>query len=600
VTQSTSRLLQARISRRRAIAAAGAGAVGAALLAACASPVAKRENATQAGLVSKPVDDTNRLTRGGIFRSILTSPVTFDPQIVSPHAGSAGAQMVFSWHAYSQLFRVKDGYMERSGGEIEGELVESWEVSPDKLTITAKLRRGVQYAPVAPVNARYVDAQDVVYSWERYKGFSARRDELSNAMNPRSPIVSITATDPLTLIIKLKEPNASLLANLAHYLPGTMYIVPRESIDASKLDLKDKSVGTGAFYLTEFERGVSSKWRKNPTFKHIDKRDLPYLDGIEYVDIPDYPAQLAQFRSGNVLDWYSGVAEDDILPIVRDNPQMEILDYDLQHSATRQVFGLADNSYFRDERVRQAFQMSWDRDLFSDVAFGVKRFGDMGLPKTTAWDSALHASAYKGWWLDPQSKDFGPNAKFFTYDRKEAKKLLDAAGMPSTMDFDLYYATGQQPVFYKHKDIILAMVLSDGSPFKPVAKELDFSKEWLTFRQNKGLFKGMAFEIDVNDFDLGADLFAHYNSAGSRFFGGDAALDEMTNNLQREYDAAKRRQLAFDLQRYDARKAYRPAATSASTFRIGWPAHRMRRVWNGNVNRYLATVALDQDKAPFV
>jgi hypothetical protein len=245
--------------------------------------------------------------------------------------------------------------------------------------------------------------------------------------------------------------------------------------------------------------------------------------------------------------------------------------------------------------------MSWDRDLFSDVAFGVKRFNDMGLTKTTAWDSALHASAYKGWWLDPQGKDFGPNAKFFTYDRKEAKKLLDAAGMPATMDFDIYYAAGQQPVFYKHKDIILAMVMSDGSPFRPVARELDFTKEWLpTFRLNKGQFRGMAFEVDVNDFDIGADLFAHYNAAGARFFGGDASLDELTTNLQREYDAAKRRQLAIDLQRYEARKAFRPAATSASTFRVGWPAHRMRRVWNGNVNRFMATIAIDPEKAPFV
>ena len=110
----------------------------------------------------------------------------------------------------------------------------------------------------------------------------------------------------------------------------------------------------------------------------------------------------------------------------------------------------------------------------------------------------------------------------------------------------------------------------------------------------------MAFEVDVNDFDLGADLYAHYNAAGPRYFGGDATMDEVTTNLQREYDAAKRRQLAFDLQRYEARKAYRPTATSASTFRIGWPAHRMRRVWNGNVNRYLATIAIDPEKAPFV
>jgi ABC-type transport system substrate-binding protein len=595
-------LLQARISRRRAIAAAGGGAVGAALLAACA-PVADQGNRSSddQGIVTRPVDESSSIKRGGIFRSILVSPVTLDPQIVSPHAGTAGAQMVYAWHAYSQLFRIKDGYMERSGGEIEGELVESWEVSPDKLTITAKLRRGVQYPLIAPVNARYIDAQDVVFSWDRYKGFSARRDDLNNATNPRAPILSITATDPLTLIIKLKEPNASVFANLAHYLPGTMYIVPRECIDASKLDLKDKAIGTGPFFLHEYEKGVQAKFRKNPTFKHIDKRDLPYLDGIDYFDIPDYPAALAQFRSGNILDWYQGVLEDDMIPIKRDDPQMEILDHDMHHSVVRQVFGVGESSYFRDERVRQAFQMSWDRELFSDVAFGVQRFRDLGLPKTVAWDTALHASAFRGWWLDPQSKDFGPNAKYFNYDRAEAKKLLDAAGMPATLDFDLYYALGQQPVFYKHKDIIVAMAMSDGSPFRPVVKELDLAKEWIaSFRGNKGQFKGMAFEIDANDFDLGSDLFSHYNSAGSRYFGGDATLEELTTNLLREYDASKRKQLAQDLQRYEARKAYRPTATSATTFRIGWPAHRMRRVWNGYVNRHLTTTAIDQDKAPFV
>ena len=37
-------------------------------------------------------------------------------------------------------------------------------------------------------------------------------------------------------------------------------------------------------------------------------------------------------------------------------------------------------------------------------------------------------SDYKGWYLDPQGKDFGENAKFYKRNIAEAKKLMSAAG----------------------------------------------------------------------------------------------------------------------------------------------------------------------------
>ena len=49
-------------------------------------------------------------------------------------------------------------------------LAESWEFSPDKTTITFKLRQGVKWHNMAPVNGRAFDSADVVATWKRYVG----------------------------------------------------------------------------------------------------------------------------------------------------------------------------------------------------------------------------------------------------------------------------------------------------------------------------------------------------------------------------------------------------------------------------------------------
>lgn len=47
----------------------------------------------------------------------------------------------------------------------------------------------------------------------------------------------------------------------------------------------------------------------------------------------------------------------------------------------------------------------------------------------------------------------------------------------------------------------------------------------------------------------------------------------------REFDPKVRVALAQEIQKYDALKVFRPRATSASSFRISWPAQRNRLVW---------------------
>ena len=58
------------------------------------------------------------------------------------------------------------GQFKPAEGAIRGDLAESWEVSPDGLTITMKLRQGVKWHNKAPVNGRAVDADDVLVQLE--------------------------------------------------------------------------------------------------------------------------------------------------------------------------------------------------------------------------------------------------------------------------------------------------------------------------------------------------------------------------------------------------------------------------------------------------
>ena len=100
------------------------------------------------------------------------------------------------------------------------------------------------------------------------------------------------------------------------------------------------------------------------------------------------------------------------------------------------VFGFrpTDKAPFRDERLRQAFSMTWDRDQYIDVMFNVKGFTDNGIPVRTSWSTSVQNNYFASWYLNPQGKDFGPNAKYFKRDVAEAKKLVAAAGFPNGLE----------------------------------------------------------------------------------------------------------------------------------------------------------------------
>ena len=284
-------------------------------------------------------------------------------------------------------------------------------------------------------------------------------------------------------------------------------------------------------------------------------------------------------------------------------PALELRATPLASVPLRFFFGQNPDSPFRDERVRQAWSMTWNRDAYIDATFGLGPLRNAGLPVTTAWDTCLSAGGWKGWWLDPKSKDFGPNARTYTFAIDEARKLLTAAGFANGLDVDLHHAApgpASYPQSYFDQAAPLEGMPRDSGLFRVNVHVYDYATDWQArIRNVRGAFTGVAWWPDVAAADPAQALYSVFSTrSGSLFQGGDAFLDDAVQRLLLEFDAKKRVSIALEVQRHDAETVFSLKAGGAGGFRLSWPALRNVLVYQGGTNRDDATLFLDPTQAP--
>src|SRR5262249_32676185 len=131
---------------------------------------------------------------------------------------------------YACLVRQTPGYLTPTSNKLDPDMTESWEISPDGLQIAMKVRQGVKFHNKAPVNGRAMDMDDVLFSWKRFVDKASNRVNVANSVNPGAPVLSLTAADANTIVIKLKEPVTYALELFAPYTGGgNMAILPKET-----------------------------------------------------------------------------------------------------------------------------------------------------------------------------------------------------------------------------------------------------------------------------------------------------------------------------------------------------------------------------------
>ena len=555
------RRLPSRVGRRSFLAALGTSMASAGLAACGIFDDEERGSVSgdKSGLLSKPEDTTSKAVPGGILPTFATGDApSFDGLTALQISGSY-------WNdwSYARLVDFHTSNLlagEKRGNSVDPYGAESWEVTPDRLQYTFRLQPEGKLDPRPPTNGRLLDADDVVFAWNRFKSGHRSRTTLVHELNPLAPIESMTATDSRTVVMKLAFPTVSILQTLAYWMESPA-LMPREA--EGSFDPRQTMRGSGPWMLTEHQTGIGYKFRRNPNFY---RKDRPFLDGIEFPIITEYAQGVAQLKAGNI--WFYFLRAEDILQTKADVPALKMRAQSgyAPNIGTTAVFDFRAGSVFRDERVRQAMSMLIDRDLFIDVRHNITAFANAGLPVEKRW-STLLSPGEETFWLDPQSSEFGENAKYFRHDVSEAKKLLQAAGT-GLIDQTLTSVAGQE-LSQVHKDdvdVLTGMWESTGD-VKLRANPVDFSTVFLpryVINSPRRDFEGkggMAMPNIPDQPEVDTMLGQFYSPRGGiyRFesdFPNDARWDSLIQAQRTEFDENRRRVLLHDLQRFAAAKAY--------------------------------------------
>ncbi|MGF0537444.1 ABC transporter substrate-binding protein [Agrobacterium sp. ES01] len=321
--------------------------------------------------------------------------------------------------------------------KIVPQLATSWTWSDDGKVLTMELRDGVKFQDETEFNA---DA--VVYTINRNMTLdvSRRKSELSS-------IDKVEATGPLEVTFTLKQPDATLLAQLSDR--AGMMVSPKAAEELGA-NFGEHPVCAGPFKFAERvqqDRIVLEK------FADYWDADNVFIDKVTYLPIPDTTVRLANLRSGD-LDMIERLAASDAQS-VKDDPN-------LAYEAVVNIGNMgiyvnvgngakADSPMGKDKRLRQAFSLAIDRDALMNIVYeGTAVAGNQPFPPSSPW----------------YDKDLPVPAR----DIAKAKELMKEAGV-ETVDVEMQIPNN--PVAQQMMQIVQSMVAEAG--FNVSLKSTEFA-----------------------------------------------------------------------------------------------------------------------------
>ncbi|MGO7073625.1 ABC transporter substrate-binding protein [Rhizobium johnstonii] len=332
----------------------------------------------------------------------------------------------YDWVNWSMIKSLYSRLMDYAPGTPNPvpSLAESFTVSPDGLTYTFKLHKGVKFS-----NGREVVASDVKYSIERAvdpktqgpgAGFFGAIKGFEDETGGKTTTLSgIETPDDSTVIFNLSRPDATFLHVLAINFAS---VVPKEAVEAAAGDFGKKPVGSGTFILKDWTIGQQLVFERN---KDYFVKGVPYIDSFK-VEVGQEPlVALLRLQKGEVDIAGDGIPPAKFLEIKNsaEGAQM-IVDGEQLH--TGYITLNTKVKPFDNLKVRQALNMAINKDRITRILNGRATPANQPLP--------------------PLMPGYDKSFTGYAYDVAKAKALLAEAGYPDGFETVLYSTnTDPQP-----------------------------------------------------------------------------------------------------------------------------------------------------------
>jgi len=404
------------------------------------------------------------------------------------------------------LYALHDALVKPAPGGINSPaLAESFSASKDGLSYEFVIRKNARFHNGDPVTA-----EDVKFTFERYKGASAK------LLKDKVKAVEVLAPNRVRFV--LKEPWPDFMAFYGTSATGAGWIVPKKYVEKVGDDgFKKHPIGAGPFKFVSFNPGIElvldafpDYWRKAPALKRLVMRS-----------IPDEATRAASVKTGEVDIAYlfgGAIAED-----LQRTPGVKVV--------APLIFGMYwldfldqwdPKSPWHDRRVRLAASMAIDRNAINQAEM-------LGHGRATGS-------------FAPPTFEFALNIEPPAFDPRRAKQLLAEAGYPNGFDagditpLPPYTALGEAVGGY------LGAV-----GIKVRVRAMERATFLTTWREHK--IKGLLIGATGAAGNAATRLEPFFTKGGIYAYGSMPLIDDLFQQQAKELDRRRRETLLHQIQK---------------------------------------------------
>ena len=376
-----------------------------------------------------------RIRRGGTLRvSSAVQKVTHPAQ--------------FSWIAPSNQLRQVAEYLTYTDNNniTHPYLLKNWEASENLKAWTLNLRQGIKFN-----NGDEFTADDVVFTLNQWLNKDVGSSLLGMVGSYLSP-TDIEKTDKYQVKLHLRRPEIAVPEHLFHY---PALVLNHRTFEG---DFIKRPHGTGPYTLELYREGERCVLKRRNDYwqKGDDGKSLPYMDGMEFIDMGrEMAPQIAAIKAGEIdmID-LGDAGGTDVYRALKDDPNINVMPSTT--GQTRVLRMRVDMKPWSDNRVRMALKLCQHREKILALAY----FGQ-GL----------------------QGQDFHVYPKHPEYCRKpipkydpeRAKELLKEAGYSQGLDVNLAVGSGWTDIV-RYAEVLKQDAASAG--FRINIKTMPTSQYW--------------------------------------------------------------------------------------------------------------------------